>query len=258
MSSAPASSQLLYYTERGSGSPLLLVHGLMVTGEMFEPVIDQLAARHCVIVPDLRGHGRSRGLPPPYTAAQLAADLSRLLDHLGIDSTAVLGYSQGGAIAQQLALDHPERCGRLVLACTFAFNMATTRERLEGHLLPPLLRVLGTRGLAKLVVSQAAKQLGTQRADWLAGLMADQDRKLMGAAWKETMAFDSRRRLAEIACPTLVVAASNDRAVPMHHAKMLHDSITGSQLVIIDGADHVLIWTHPGEFLRVTDEFLGA
>jgi pimeloyl-ACP methyl ester carboxylesterase len=258
MSSAPASSQLLYFTERGSGPPLLLVHGLMVTGEMFEPVTGQLATRHRVIVPDLRGHGRSRGLPPPYTAAQLAADLSCLLDHLGVDSTAVLGYSQGGAIAQQLALDHPKRCDRLVLACTFAFNMATAREWLEGHLAPPLLRVLGTKGLAKLVVSQATRQLGKQRADWLAGLMADQDRRLMGAAWRETMAFDSRRRLAEIACPTLVVAGSEDRGVPIHHARMLHDGIPGSQLVIIDGADHALIWTHPDELLRVTDEFLGA
>jgi 3-oxoadipate enol-lactonase len=258
MSAALEPSELLYFTERGSGPPLLLMHGLMVTGEMFEPVIGHLATRHHVIVPDLRGHGRSRGLPPPYTAAQLAADLSRLLDHLGVDSTAVLGYSQGGAIAQQLALDHPKRCDRLALACTYAFNMATTREWLEGHLLPPLLHVLGTRGVAKLVVSQAAKQLGKERADWLAGLMADQDRKLMGVAWRETMAFDSRRRLAEIACPTLVVAASNDRGVPIHHARMLHDGIPGSQLVIIDGADHALIWTHPDELLRVVDEFLGA
>ncbi len=73
------------------------------------------------------------------------------------------------------------------------------------------------------------------------------------------MAFDSRSRLAEIGCPTLVVvAASNDQAVPIHHAKMLHDGITGSQLVIIDGADHALIWTHTDELVRVTDEFLGA
>jgi 3-oxoadipate enol-lactonase len=258
MSSAPASSELLYFTEHGSGPPLLLVHGLMVTGEMFEPVVGQLASRHRVIVPDLRGHGRSRGLPPPYTAAQLAADLSRLLDHLGVDASAVLGYSQGGAIAQQLVLDHPTRCGRLVLACTYAFNMATPREWLEGHLVPLLLRVLGTRGMAKLVVAQAAKQLGKERADWLAGLIADQDRKLMGAAWRETMAFDGRRRLAEIACPTLVVAASDDQAVPIHHARMLHDGIRESQLVIVDGADHALIWTHPDEFLRVTEEFLGA
>src|SRR5438552_1272560 len=69
-------------------------------------------------------------------------------------------YSQDGAIAQQLALDDPKRCDRLVLACTFAFNMATPREWLEGHLLPILVRILGTRRLARLVVSQAANQLG--------------------------------------------------------------------------------------------------
>src|SRR5215216_7693528 len=149
------SSQLLYFTEYGSGPPLLLVHGLMVTGEMFKPVIDPLASRHHLIIPDLRGHGRSQGFPPPYTAEQLASDLSRLLDHLGIDSTAVLGYSQGGAIAQQLVMDHPKRCDRLVLACTYAFNMATTREWLEGHLAPLLIRVLGMRRLANLVVSQS-------------------------------------------------------------------------------------------------------
>ncbi|MGZ6830947.1 MAG: hypothetical protein ACXVFS_14800 [Nocardioidaceae bacterium] len=75
--------------------------------------------------------------------------------------------------------------------------------------------------MARLVVSQAAPQLGRERADWLTGLMADQDRTLMLAAWKETMAFDSRPRLAEIASPTL-------------------------------------IWRHPDELERVTDEFLGA
>src|SRR5438128_623148 len=159
MNSGLASSELLYFSGRGSGPPLLLVHGLMVSGEMFQPVIEQLATRHRVIVPDLRGHGRSRGLPPPYTAAQLASDLARLLDHLGIDSTAVLGYSQGGAIAQQLVLNYPQRCERLVLACTYAYNMATPREWLEGHLAPLLIRVLGLRRLAMLVVSPGLKQV---------------------------------------------------------------------------------------------------
>ncbi|HEV8192191.1 MAG TPA: alpha/beta fold hydrolase, partial [Ktedonobacterales bacterium] len=115
----------LYFTERGAGPPLLLVHGLMVSGEMFETVVDLFATKHRVLVPDLRGHGRSRALPPPYTARQLAADLAGLLQRLGIASAAVLGYSQGGAIAQQLALDWPQLCNRLVLGCTFAYNMAT-------------------------------------------------------------------------------------------------------------------------------------
>ena len=257
MSSALTSSDLLYFADYGSGPSLLLVHGLMVSGEMFDSVVDQFATRHRVIVPDLRGHGRSRAFPPPYTVRQLAADLSRLLDHLDVESTAVLGYSQGGAVAQQLALDHPEHCSPLVLACTYAFNMATPREQLEGHVAPALVRVLGPRLFAKLGVSLGATELRKERADWLAGLMGDQDRKLMVSAWKEAMNFDSRKRLAEIACPTLVMAGSKDQAVPMHHAQMLHDGIGRSQLVVVDGAGHTLIWTHPDEFVHIVEEFLG-
>jgi pimeloyl-ACP methyl ester carboxylesterase len=258
MTSTLASSELLYFTDRGSGPPLLLVHGLMITGEMFEPVIEHFSARHRVIVPDLRGHGRSRGLPPPYTAAQLASDLSRLLDHLGIGTTTVLGYSNGGAIAQQLALDYPRRSDRLVLACTYAFNMATLREKIEGHLFPLLVQVFGIKRIAKIVFSLGAKHLRKERANWLAAIMASQDQKLMVIALREALAFDSRLRLAEFRCPTLIIAGSNDDAVPIHHAKMLHDGIAGSRLVIIDGADHALIWTHPSELVRVTEEFLGA
>jgi pimeloyl-ACP methyl ester carboxylesterase len=256
MSSLPASSELLYFAEHGTGPPLLLVHGLMITGDMFEPVIEPLAASRRVIVPDLRGHGRSRGLPPPYSAKQLASDLSRLLDHLGIDSASVLGYSHGGAIAQQLVLDHPRRCDRLVLACAYAFNMATLRERLEGHLVPLLVRALGMRRFATFVVSRGLSELAKERADWVVKLIADQDDSLMVAAWKEAMVFDSRRRLAEIKCPTLIIAGSNDAAVPIHHARVLHDGITSSQLVVIDGADHALVWARPDELVRVADEFL--
>ena len=82
--------------------------------------------------------------------------------------------------------------------------------------------------------------------------------QLMVAAWNETMAFDSRQRLAEIASPTLVVAGSDDQAVPMHHAQMLHEGIRGSKLAVIAGARHTLIWTHPDELVRATDEFLAA
>jgi 3-oxoadipate enol-lactonase len=187
---------------------------------------------------------------------QLASDLVHLLDHLRIESTAILGYSQGGAVAQQFVLDHPERCSRLVLGCTYAFNMASLREKIEGHLASPLIRTLGMRRFARLVVSQGAKELPRERADWLTSLMAGQDRSLMVRAWKEAMAFDSRRRLAEISCPTLIIAGSSDTAVPMHHAQMLHAGIQGSRLAVIDGAGHTLIWTHPEQLTRIVEEFL--
>ena len=80
----------------------------------------------------------------------------------------------------------------------------------------------------------------------------------MLSAWREAMVFDGRRRLAEIRCPTLVIAGSNDQAVPIHHAKMLHAGIAGSRLVVVDGADHALIWTHPDDLVRATETFLDA
>ena len=111
---------------------------------------------------------------------------------------------------------------------------------------------------AKLVVSQGLGQLDPETGAWLAGVIADQDPDRMVAAWRETMAFDSRPRLAEIRCPTLIVAATMDEAVPMHHAQMLHDGILGSQRVVLEGADHALVWTHAARLLEVTEAFLGV
>lgn len=253
---APNREGSLYFTELGSGEPLLLIHGLMASGEMFKTVLDRFASQHRVIVPDLRGHGRSRELPPPYTVRQLAADLSGLLEGLGVESADVLGYSQGGAVAQQLALDDPRRCRRLVLGCTYAYNMATRREWIEGHIAPWLVAVLGPRGMAQLGMRLGAKELDPGDMAWLARILAGQDRKLMVAAWKEAMAFDSRSRLGEISCPTLIVAGSDDPGVPIHHAHMLHEGIRGSQLIVIEGARHTLIWTHTDQFVRIVEDFL--
>jgi pimeloyl-ACP methyl ester carboxylesterase len=245
----------LHFTERGSGPPLLLVHGLLVTGEMFEPVLELFARRHRVIVPDLRGHGRSRALPPPYTVVQLAADLALLLQHLGIASARVLGYSQGGAVAQQFALDHPGRCERLVLACTYAFNMTSLREKVEGRLVPLLLRILGMDRFAKLVIGQGLKEVSAARRDALIAVMGSQDRALMSSAWRAAMAFDSRPRLSEIRCPTLVLAGADDTAVPRHHADLLHAGIADTALSVVEGAGHALIWTHPDELVRRSESF---
>jgi 3-oxoadipate enol-lactonase len=249
-------AEILHFTEQGAGPPLLLIHGVMITGQMFEPVLAELASRHRVIIPDLRGHGRSRGMPPPYTVPQLAADLVRLLDHLGIGASAVLGYSQGGAVAQQLALDHPARCARLVLACTYAFNRGTVREQFEGHLVPLLIRLLGMRRFARLVLSQGMKRLRAERAAWVIDLIAAQDAALMVQAWDAAMAFDSRSRLSELKCPTLILAGANDAAVPAYHAEQLHDGIADSALLRVAGADHTLIWSQSEEFVRVTEDFL--
>jgi pimeloyl-ACP methyl ester carboxylesterase len=257
----PASSDLVYFTERGSGPPLLLVHGLGLSGDMFEPVVEPLAKRQRLIIPDLRGCGRSRNLPPPYSVKQQAADLAVLLDHLGIASTDALGYSQGGPVAQELALDYPAKVRRLILSNTYAYNMATVREKIEGHVVPLLIRLLGVRRFVKLVISQGLKKVPKERAAWVANLIAHtwgEYPELIELAWREAMAFDGRSRLHEIKCPTLIIAGSDDNAVPMHHASMLHEGISGSKLVIIEGADHALLWVHPDQWLKKVNEFLDS
>jgi len=170
----------------------------------------------------------------------------------------VLGYSQGGAVAQQFVLDHPARCRHLVLACTYAFNMATLREQVEGRIAPALVRALGMPRFARLVMALGAKEVSPERAAWVAGLIGSQDTTLMIAAWRAAMAFDSRARLGEIACPTLVLAGAADKGVPMHHARQLHEGIAQSRLVVVDGADHALIWADPDRFVAEVDGFLDA
>jgi pimeloyl-ACP methyl ester carboxylesterase len=233
-----------------------------MSGDMFEPVVEPLAQRHRLIVPDLRGCGRSRNLPPPYSVKQQAADLAALLDHLGIAATDALGYSQGGPVVEQLALDYPAKVRRLILSNTYAYNMVTMRETMEGHIVPLLMRLLGVRLFVKLIIAQGLKQIPKERAAWVASLIArtwgEADSKSLVLAWKDAMAFDSRGRLHEIRCPTLIITGANDNAVPMHHAKMLHDGIAGSTLVVIAGADHALMWAHPEEWLKTVNEFLDA
>jgi len=256
--SAPIATPLFVY-QSGAGTSLLFIHGLMASGAMYQPVLPALATHHHVIVPDLRGHGRSGALPRPYSVEQLARDLAQLLDDLQIDAAHILGYSQGGAVAQQFARDYPKRVHSLVLACTYAYNMLSRRERLEGMLSPWLVRILGMRRLARLVIySGGGRRMPPETARWLQGILAANDTARMVAAVEAMKVFDSRPWLHQITCPTLVIAGAEDTAVPLAHAQMLAQGIPGAQLRIVDGAGHFLLWTHPDVVVHTTEAFLAT
>ena len=240
----------LYCATYGSGAPLLLIHGLGVSGAVFEPLIPALALRYQVIVPDLRGHGQSRRLPGPDSAERLAADIENLLDLLGIGSCFALGYASGGAVAQQLARSQPGRVRGLALVCAYARSATTIREHIQSRLRPELFRLLGAAGVGRL-----AAHTGCSRgapADTLAFVcdaMAANDGQRIAPIARSLLDFDSRPWLKQIVCPALVVAGAADTITPPRAARELADGLPNARLQIIPQAGHWLVKTHTAALL---------
>jgi pimeloyl-ACP methyl ester carboxylesterase len=234
---------------------LLLVHGLMATGEIFGPVIDAFARRHTVDVPDLRGHGRSMHLEGPLTVEQHVRDLVRVIAHLDMLGTDILGYSQGGAVALQIAHDHSERVRRLVLVNTFAHNGLTIGERLENRVSLWALQLLGTGTLARILAGEG-KPLTPEQARRLREMMASSNRKRSVEEMRAMISFDARPWLEAIPSPALIIRGSEDTAVPRPHAEMLAEGIQDAKLVVIEGAGHALVWTHPKELVEEVERWL--
>jgi len=109
------------YQVRGKGEPLLLLHGGLMSYDMFDPVMPLLTKGHEVILVDLQGHGRTTLGTRPIRCETIADDIDALLQQLGRTQVDVLGYSFGGCVALRLAVQHPERVRRLVLvSATYA------------------------------------------------------------------------------------------------------------------------------------------
>ena len=117
MAYAPVNGLQLYYETHGSGRPLVLLHGgLMTIGLTFGPMLEPLAASRQVIGVELQGHGHTADTDRPMTIDALAGDIVALLDHLGIDQVDLFGFSLGGLVACAVALEAPMRVGRMIVA----------------------------------------------------------------------------------------------------------------------------------------------
>lgn len=105
----------LYYEEHGAGDPLVLLHGGLGSGEMFAPILPDLAKNRRVILVDLQAHGRTADIGRPLRCETMADDVAGLIRGLGLEQPDVLGYSLGGAVALRLAIQYPDLIRRLVL-----------------------------------------------------------------------------------------------------------------------------------------------
>jgi len=251
----------LYYEIHGVGFPLVCIHGHTLTADMWEQQLPALCRQRQVIIYDLRGHGRSAAPPTGYTYGDHADDLLGLVDALGLDQVDVCGFSQGGGIALQAAITHPQRIRSLILISSM----------LDGYPHSPAFveffrqfgAMLRTQG-----VEAAVDGLWLSHP-FFAGLSPENRERLRhmalafsGAPYRDTTphprsSWRQIQRLGEIRHPTLVVVGQRDLPDLQGIAQTLVSSILGAELVCVANAGHMVTWEAPDVVNAALVDFLG-
>lgn len=211
----------LYYERYGAGSPLVLLHGGMLTIELnYAGLIPSLSRNHQVIGVEMQGHGRTADTDREITPAGLASDIVALLDHLGIDRAHVMGHSMGGAVSLELAVNHPTRVRSVV-----AVSASVRPEGMHEDLTDPAKMATSTR--------MPTMQDFTDFKDAYLRLSPHPEHFDDFLASLSTSSADSQgwsdEQLAAITAPVLIVLGDRDFTTVEHGAVML-SLIPGSQL----------------------------
>ena len=240
----------------GEGPPLLLLNGIGGNLEMWGPVADRLRGRQ-IIAFDAPGTGGSPPLLRPVRMRGYARLVVALLDELGIERADVLGYSWGGALAQELAYRAPSRVGAVVLGATM--------PGLGGQPPPPwVIALMATparyysRTYLRIV---APLVFGSPRMPGV-GSAGDSGRlrrppTIRGYAQQLSAisGWSSRTYLRKLRAPVLVLAGARDPLVPLRNARILAREIPGARLHILDGG-HLFLLEQPDQACPLIDEFL--
>ena len=238
---------------------MVLLHGGLGNRAMWAPQVRVLSARYRCVVPDLRGHGETRGGEDvaAYTPALLRDDLLALADALGLETFALVGLSVGGLVAQEVAIAAPERLSALVLADTWVVTGASERERRAGRALGPVvegaLRILGTRPLA-YVAARGMGDTDAEARELVRAATAGTDRAAAIRVWRGLAGHDTRARLGRIRTPTLVIAGARDRNLAQ--ARLLADLVEGAELAVLPDAGHITNLHQPAAFTAAVEGFL--
>ncbi|HLH02566.1 MAG TPA: alpha/beta fold hydrolase [Bryobacteraceae bacterium] len=237
----------LYWNEIGQGPPVLLIMGLSFTHEMWYRVVPVLRKRRRVILFDNRGVGRSDCPKGPYSIRQMARDAAAVLDAAGVPTAAVIGASMGGMIAQELALEYPERVSSLLLACTSYGGVVAKWPR-------PVFPRLGTSSREQAFLPMLySKTTPRERIE--------EDLRIQCACacswlalWNQLsgiLVWSSWRRLPQIHVPTMVIHGASDRLIPPENGRALASRIPGAQFRLIPDAGHILTTDQPEACRRV-------
>jgi 3-oxoadipate enol-lactonase len=250
------------WERHGSGTPLLLIHGLGYARWGWEPVLPGLAERFDVMLFDNRGIGESDAPPGPYTAAEMADDAIQVLDEAGVGRAHVVGTSLGGMVAQELALGHPDRVDRLVLACT-------TPGGPKAHPMPQrtltLMAEAATRepavALRRFVENALAPATVAEHPELVDRILAHriataQDPVAWAAQAAAGATFDAFERLGALAARALVQHGDEDVVVDPRNADLLVELLPDARLERLQGTGHLFFWEAPERFVSSVSAFL--
>ena len=241
---------------------LVLIQGMGMDRSGWEPVLRKLRRHFRLVMVDNRGTGRSDPPAASLRVADMAADVVAVLDDAGIPRAHVMGASLGGMVAQELAIDHPERLDSLVLVSTtpgwpFAYPMPAVSVGL----------IATAGGMPREValrryVENALSGPSIQRQPELVGRLVELQRSRPAApgAWSAQAAAGTRYaghlRQTRIRAHTLVLQGAADTVVDPRNGKLLADRITSARLVIFPELGHLIFWEDPNSFADTVTSFL--
>ncbi len=252
----------MYYVEAGAGDPLVLVMGLGADHLAWGFQLPAFAERYRTVAFDNRGAGQTDAPDHPYTTRMMAEDTVGLMDRLGIERAHVLGVSMGGMIAQEIALNHPDRVRSLQLHCTLgrpdAYLWAQLAAgRLQRRTLTP------EAAMRSAYLWLFAPETYNERPELVetilqASLANPHPMSLTGFERQcdAVHDHDALDRVAAIRCPTLVSVADGDILVPPRFSRALAERIPGAELRLIEGAGHGYFWERADLFNAMCLEFV--
>src|SRR5438270_3623576 len=199
----------LYYETQGAGRPMILLHGGLGSGEMFGPVLPLLAERHQVIAVDLQGHGRTADIDRPIDVRLMADDIAALIEHLGLATPDVVGYSLGGGVALHTAAKYPAKVRRLV----------AVSANIRPDAIYPAMRA--QQGQVNAAAAEFMKDTPMyQLYQRLAPRPEDFPRLLTKIGDSMSKDYDFTEDVRGLKMPTMIVAADADMAPPSHYVEM--------------------------------------
>lgn len=253
----------LEVTEVGTGDPLILVCGTTQDLRLWAPLVPALSASRRVIMYNHRGIGASTRGTGTLSIRSLADDLDALMDALAIEHADVLGWSLGTAVAQELALAHPQRARSLVLAATWA-RTTPFQYAVITALAHPWKTGDHAAALTAMAIAFSEDFVNSPgfvpTMTSLAPLFPSTEPQMATVAeqFDADLAHDTLDRLGNIAVPTLVIAAEKDLLSPPAEGHAVANAIPGSRFELFtgSGASHAVMLERPDEFLAMVTSFL--